>query len=250
MAADPAARAEELKTLANNAVSKSDFAAAVKHLTDAVALRPKAKELWSNRAFAWSALGQHEEALTDATHCISLAPTFSKGYLRAGRALIALGRREEAVTLLEDAAERMPQDYSLLEALEDALSSSVPAALGSAAGSSSGATPPTMQPQAGLGKATSTGAGGLESSYYYAAVPASERKLPVSAPQRIDAPCASGGAAAAAAGATASGHVKLDIERKGADSYYYAHDRKTDFTVPTVPKKLNADGSMTPWDGR
>ena len=27
------------------------------------------------------------------------------------------------------------------------------------------------------------------------------------------------------------------------------HDRKTDFTVPTVPKKLNADGSMTPGMG-
>ena len=24
---------------------------------------------------------------------------------------------------------------------------------------------------------------------------------------------------------------------------------KADFTVPTVPKRLNADGSMTPWDG-
>ena len=27
-------------------------------------------------------------------------------------------------------------------------------------------------------------------------------------------------------------------------------DRKTDYTVPTVPKRINADGSQTPWDGR
>ena len=55
--------------------------------------------------------------------------------------------------------------------------------------------------------------------------------------------------AAPQAGITAKGHLKDDLERKGSDSYYYAHDRKTDFTVPTVPKKLNPDGSMTPWDG-
>ena len=69
-------------------------------------------------------------------------------------------------------------------------------------------------------------------------------KLPVATPPRIDrvhSPVASG---------AASGHVRDDIDRKGSDSYYYAHDRKTDFTVPTVPKKLNPDGSMTPWDGR
>lgn len=46
--------------------------------------------------------------------------------------------------------------------------------------------------------------------------------------------------------AVRAGHSLL----AGSDSYYYAHDRKTDFTVPTVPKKLNADGSLTPWDGK
>ena len=116
-----AERAEELLKLANHCVSKSDFAAAVTHLTEAVGLRPNQKELWSNRAFAWSALGRHEDALKDAQQCMLIAPTFSKGYLRAGRALIALGRYEDAADLLDDAAERMPQDYALQEALNDAV---------------------------------------------------------------------------------------------------------------------------------
>ena len=35
--------------------------------------------------------------------CCRIAPAFSKGYLRAGRALLALGRNDEAADLLEDA---------------------------------------------------------------------------------------------------------------------------------------------------
>ena len=61
-----AERADELKDLANAAVTKSDFASAVKHLTEALELAPSAKELWSNRAFALLALGRHTHALEDA----------------------------------------------------------------------------------------------------------------------------------------------------------------------------------------
>ena len=89
--------------------------------------------------------------------------------------------------------------------------------------------------------------GGLDSSYYYAAVPVSERKLPVQAPPKIGGSDVRVGEAQP----VANGKIKQDIERKGPDnSYYYAHDRKTDYTVPTVPQKLNSDGSMTAWNGK
>ena len=45
-------------------------------------------------------------------------------------------------------------------------------------------------------------------------------------------------------------HLPSWLAVAGEDSYYYAHDRQTDFTVPTVPQKLNPDGSLTPWDGK
>ena len=92
--------AASLQKLANGCVSKSDHAGAVKHLTDAIALSDT-KELRANRAFSWTALDRNEEALADAKHCIAIAPTFSKGYLRAGRALLAMGQVEDAVALLE-----------------------------------------------------------------------------------------------------------------------------------------------------
>ena len=240
--------ADDLKALANACVAKSDFSGAVKHLTEAISLRPNGKELWANRAFAWSNLGRHEDALTDAQQCMRLAPTFSKGYLRAGRALVSLGRPGQAADLLEDAYDKMPQDYALKEALDDAISaesnpSNAPCAMTAAAAAASqpGASSALPAEPGSVG-----GGGGLQSSYYYAAVPAAQRQLPVDAPPRID-PVGSSDAAEAVA---ASGHVREDIERKGSDSYYYAHDRKTDFTVPTVPKKINPDGSMTAWDGR
>ena len=204
--------AQNLLKLANACVGKSDFAGAVKHLTEAVNIAPDNKDLRANRAFAWSALGRHDEALTDAKHCIAIAPTFSKGYLRAGRALIAVGRIEDAATLLEDATEKMPQDYALQEALEDALAKlAAPPPAGGAASTSIGPGPAAADGGGGGSSSSSSkaGEGGLASSYYYAAVPASERKLPVAAPQRIDP------ASAAAAAAVANGHVREDIDKKG-----------------------------------
>ena len=255
-------RTNELKARANKAVAASDFNGAVQTLTEAITLRPGLKELWSNRAFAWSALGRHDEALKDARQCMTIAPAFSKGYLRAGRALIALGHHDDAAELLEDAAEKIPQDYALGEALEDALAAAAAAAR---APLQTPTPPPPAVTQPSAAPAASDKAGGLTSSYYYAAVPASERKLPVTAPPRIITGGGGGGGSGDGGGngggggglspdvpvkAVANGAIREDLERKGADSYYYAHDRKTDFTVPTVPKKLNPDGSMTPWDGR
>jgi tetratricopeptide (TPR) repeat protein len=45
----------------------------------------------SNRSAAYLHLGKHEEALSDATQCISLKPNWEKGHFRAGSALEAMG---------------------------------------------------------------------------------------------------------------------------------------------------------------
>ena len=105
-------RVADLKAKANAAVTKSDFSTAVAHLTEALLeMQPGAKELWSNRAFALSAMGKHAEALVDAQRCIDMAPTFSKGYLRAGRALIALGRHSDATNLDTYVRQKIKKTY-------------------------------------------------------------------------------------------------------------------------------------------
>jgi len=146
----------------------------------------------------------------------------------------------QACTLLDEALEAHPQDYSLQEALQEALKKraqgSDDAAEKRDTERAAAAPIPTNQQQQG----------GLSSSYYYAAVPASSRSLPVQPPPRIS-PSAHGSAHTTAAG----GKIRQDLDRKGPDnSYYYAHDRKMDYTVPTVPKKINPDGSLTSWDGK
>jgi hypothetical protein len=109
---------------------------------------------------------------------------------------------------------------------------------GSAVDSSKAPAGPSMStdlpaPLAPQSKARSTG-------YYYAAVPTSERVLPTVAPVRIDRPVA--------AVSAADGAIQRDIDRKGADvSYYYAHARVKDYHVPVVPKRIDADGKLTPW---
>ena len=200
-------RVADLKAKANAAVTKSDFSTAVAHLTEALLeMQPGAKELWSNRAFALSAMGKHKEALVDAQRCIDMAPTFSKGYLRAGRALIALGRHSDATNLLEDAFEKMPQDYALKEALEEAISAAASGSSTAQAAAGGSAWRPRSP------AASSASGGALDSSYYYAAVPASQRVLPVAAPVRIDAVSPGSTESSSAA----AGHIRDDIECKGA----------------------------------
>ena len=115
-----AERADELLKLANQCVAKSDFAKAVQHLTEATKLRPNLKELWSNRAFAWSALGRHEDALADARQCMLLAPTFSKGYLRAGRCLMSMERNAEAEAMLRVGRQLAPRNSTMIDAHKEA----------------------------------------------------------------------------------------------------------------------------------
>jgi len=100
-------------------------------------------------------------------------------------------------------------------------------------------SPASMEAQAPLApnsKSQSTG-------YYYAAVPTSEHVLPTNTPIRIDGPTAAGHAAC--------GAIQRDIEVKGADySYYYAHARVKDYHVPVVPTRIEADGSLKPWNSQ
>lgn len=223
-------RAAALKASANKAIAQKKLGQALAELNEAIELAPDDVALWSNRAYVHELKKAHAAALADAQECISRSPNFSKGYLRAGRALVSLNRQEEAVAMLLGASERFPQDYALQEALNDA-HRATPNAVAASEASSMQVAP----------SAASEGKG-LSSSYYYAAVPASERVLPVQPPERI----ADGAerAGAGGAGTAASGAIRQDLEQKGPDSYYYAHDRAKDYHVPTVPKRIDADGQL------
>jgi len=240
----------ELKKRANEAISKSDLPLALVALSQALELSPDDRVLWANRAYVHELRKAPADALADARRAIELDPEFPKGYLRASRALVALGRAEEAYEMVANVIADFPQDYSLSEALTaaDAARSAGAGSRAGGAGSRAVAESEASLVEAGAAAAAAqrerrAANAGLGSSYYYAAVPSTRHTLPVAAPPRIEA----SGAGAASAELAATGGVRADIEKRGGDSYYYAHARTKDYHVPTVPKRIDAEGNLAPW---
>ena len=239
---DPVARSNELNKLANAAIGQFKMEQALEHLDQALDIAPLRASLWSNRAFVYESLKQPIRALSDAQECLRLEPGMPKGQLRAARALLSLGRAEEARALLEGA--QSSQDPALRQALQEALehcsrSQGQPCAAGAAG-------PSAASGGQSLPAAAAAPSGELPGSspYYYWAHPVDTR-LPPKPPQRIVAPAAG---AAAPQTPVAAGAIQRDIEKRGSDSYYYAHARTTTVFVPPIPHKICADGSLTPWE--
>ena len=80
-------------------VAAKDFAAAVKHYSAGIDLRPASHVLWSNRAAAHCGLLSYAAALADAVQCVQLAPSWGKGYVRKGAALVGLRRPADALSV-------------------------------------------------------------------------------------------------------------------------------------------------------
>eukprot|EP00310_Coccolithus_braarudii_P017257 CAMPEP_0183338396 /NCGR_PEP_ID=MMETSP0164_2-20130417/5710_1 /TAXON_ID=221442 /ORGANISM="Coccolithus pelagicus ssp braarudi, Strain PLY182g" /LENGTH=124 /DNA_ID=CAMNT_0025508243 /DNA_START=11 /DNA_END=382 /DNA_ORIENTATION=- len=108
---------DALKATANKCIAKGELTQALAALGAALGTEPHMPVLWANRAYVYELQHEHEKALSDAQQCLQFAPDFSKGHLRAGRALTSLGRLAEARELLASASARFPQDYALVEAL-------------------------------------------------------------------------------------------------------------------------------------
>lgn len=59
-------------------------------------------------AAAYSQIGQHDNAVSDAREAISVNPSFSKAYSRLGHALFSTGQYAEAVEAYEKGLELDP----------------------------------------------------------------------------------------------------------------------------------------------
>ena len=104
---DPAtASAEHLKTKGNGAVAEKKWDAALVHYLQAMAvLKPNETSLrvilTSNISLVYLQLGKHQEALDEASKCMTLDPKFEKGYLRYAAALEAMNLKVTDLTLLD-----------------------------------------------------------------------------------------------------------------------------------------------------
>lgn len=128
--------AEEAKAKGNAAFSAGDYATAVKHFTDAIALSPTNHVLYSNRSAAHASLHNYADALADAKKTVELKSDWSKGYSRLGAAHVGLHQYHDAIAAYKKGIEIDPNNEALKSGLADA----------QAAASRSRAAPPPPSP--------------------------------------------------------------------------------------------------------
>ncbi|CAI5793516.1 peptidase N-terminal domain and RING finger 3 isoform X1 [Podarcis lilfordi] len=89
-------KASQLRCEGNLLYKEKNLQAALQKYNEAIRLEPNDHLSYSNRSQVNSLLNCWEEALKDAEMACNLQPTWIKGHLRKGQALVKLGKTEEA----------------------------------------------------------------------------------------------------------------------------------------------------------
>ncbi|XP_076351807.1 stress-induced phosphoprotein 1 [Tachypleus tridentatus] len=108
-------KALEEKNKGNECFQKGDYPAAVKHYTEGLRRNPEDPKLRSNRAACYQKLAEFHLALKDCDECIKLDPSFVKGYIRKGMALMAMKEPSKAATAFQKAIELDPNSQEALD---------------------------------------------------------------------------------------------------------------------------------------
>ncbi|KAF8450887.1 activator of Hsp70 and Hsp90 chaperone [Boletus edulis BED1] len=96
------ADANALKDQGNKAFVAKDYDKAIELFTAAIAIDPNNHVLYSNRSAANAGKRLWSAALEDAEKCVSISPSWGKGYARKGAALHGARRFEEAIAAYEE----------------------------------------------------------------------------------------------------------------------------------------------------
>merc|ERR1711997_59211 len=91
--------ADQEKLKGNDFFKKGDWAAAVKHYTEALKRNPKDAKIYSNRAACYTKLNAFDLVIKDCDASIALDPSFVKAYLRKANVLKAMGQTQKAMDL-------------------------------------------------------------------------------------------------------------------------------------------------------
>lgn len=116
--------AEEFKAQGNQAAKEGRLADAIDCYTKAINIDGSNHVYYSNRANIYHQLEDYDAAIADAEKCIELKPSFGKGFLRKADALVATGKREEAMEVLRDGIESCGNTEPLLSQRLSSLESS------------------------------------------------------------------------------------------------------------------------------
>jgi len=114
----PQLRANALKQKGNACYSVGDIDQAIAFYSEAIDEDNENYKIYSNRSMCYGKMKNFTKMLEDATRCIELAPTWSKGYFRKGNALEGLTRFKDAQLEYLKAVEFDPGNPDLESAIE------------------------------------------------------------------------------------------------------------------------------------
>lgn len=115
--------AVQAKEDGNNAWSLGSYDLAIEHFTTAIAFGGDTefrKLVYSNRSAAYLKIKKYDEALSDATKCVEIDPSWGKGHARKGDALMALKRYTDAYITFNAGLKANPDDPTLTKRCEQA----------------------------------------------------------------------------------------------------------------------------------
>ena len=96
------ATADAIKEQGNAKFAAKEYEDAIRLYSVAIGMDGSNPKIYGNRAAAHYLSGAFNDCLEDSNTAISLDPTFYKGYLRKSKALIELGRFDDALGTLDE----------------------------------------------------------------------------------------------------------------------------------------------------
>ncbi|XP_015608933.1 stress-induced-phosphoprotein 1 [Cephus cinctus] len=108
-------KAEEEKELGNQKYKDGDYAAAVKHYSEAILRNPDDPKYYSNRAACYTKLAAFDLGLKDCEKCVEIDPKFIKGWIRKGKILQGMQQQGKALSAYQKALELDPSNAEALE---------------------------------------------------------------------------------------------------------------------------------------
>ncbi|OXU22816.1 hypothetical protein TSAR_004664 [Trichomalopsis sarcophagae] len=108
-------KAEEEKELGNEKFKEGDYAAAVKHYTEAILRNPDDPKYYSNRAACYTKLAAFDLGLKDCEKCVEIDPKFIKGWIRKGKILQGMQQQGKAITAYQKALDLDPSNAEALD---------------------------------------------------------------------------------------------------------------------------------------
>ncbi|KAK9814535.1 hypothetical protein WJX72_007492 [[Myrmecia] bisecta] len=106
----PEEEAEELKAKGNAEYKEGRYTAAYNSYSAAIAKAPNAAAYYGNRAAAAMMLRNYKVAADDSTKATQLDASYHRGYVRAAKAYLCMGKLDMADRLYEEALQQCPPD--------------------------------------------------------------------------------------------------------------------------------------------